>query len=208
MHRHANRHMDGATDDGAFHRRFDNVEKFVKDLDNPDRDAWQKPDKVIEALHLDNGATVADIGAGRGYFSVRIAKRIPEGKVFAIDVESNMVRYLGERGQRDGLANHHPVLGSADAAYLSEPIDLILVVDTYHHIGHRKHYFAKLKASLKPGGRLAIIDFRANSPSGPPPEHRIPPEKATEELAAAGFVLAETHEFLPRQYFLVFRSAS
>ena len=101
-----------------------------------------------------------------------------------------------------------PVQASADAANLPEPVDLILVVDTYHHIGHRIDYFAKLKSSLRPGGRLAIIDFKADSPIGPPVEHRDPPEKVTEELAAAGFTPVESHDFLPRQYFLVFKAGS
>ncbi len=207
MDRHAGHQMDGSSDDGAFHRRFDDADKWAKDFDNPERDVWQKPDEVIEALHLESGSSVADLGAGTGYFSVRIAKRIPDGKVFAVDVEPDMVRYLGERGRGEQLANHYPILANADAANLSEPVDLILVVDTYHHIGHRKHYFAKLKSSLKPNGRLVIIDFKANSPNGPPPQHRIPSEKVTEELSEAGYALVETHEFLPRQYFLVFRDA-
>ena len=82
------------------------------------------------------------------------------------------------------------------------------MVDTYHHIGNRIDYFTKLKSSLRPGARLAIIDFRADSPIGPPVEHRISPEKVTEELAAAGFTLVESHDFLPRQYFLVFKAGS
>ena len=197
-------HMDGSSD-GAFHRRFDDAEKWAKEFDKPERDAWQKPEEVVEALHVDSASTVADVGAGTGYFAARIAKRIPEGKVFAADVEPDMVRYLGERAQRDHVANLLPVQASADAANLPEPVDLILVVDTYHHIGNRTAYFSKLKASLRPGGRLAIIDFKADSPAGPPVEHRIPPEKVTEELATAGYQFEESHDFLPRQYFLVFR---
>ncbi len=117
MHLHAGHHMDGANDDGAFHRRFDDAAKWAKDFDNPERDAWQKPDEVVEALHLASGSSVADIGAGTGYFSVRIARRIPDGKVFAVDVEPDMVRYLGERGQGEG-SQPFPVLASADAANL------------------------------------------------------------------------------------------
>ncbi len=124
------------------------------------------------------------------------------------DVEPDMVRYLGERAQREQLVNLVPVQASADAANLPEPVDLILVVDTYHHIGHRVPYFAKLKSSLRPGGRLAIVDFKADSPIGPPAEHRISPEKVTEELAAAGYKPVESQDFLPRQYFLVFEAGS
>jgi len=191
--------------DGAFHRRFDDAEKWAKEFDNPERDAWQKPEEVLDALKLQPGARVADIGAGTGYFAVRIAKRIPEGKVYATDVEPDMVRYLGERAHREHLTNLIPLQAEAGAANLPEPADLILVVDTYHHIGNRMQYFAKLKASLRPNGRLVIVDFTAESPSGPPLHHRIPPQEVAEELKAAGYAASETHKFLPRQYFLVFR---
>lgn len=192
-------------EDGAFHHRFGDAEKWAKEFDNPERDAWQKPEEVVDALKLSPRSAVADIGAGTGYFSVRIAKRIPEGKLFAADVEPDMVRYLGERARREHLANLIPVQAAADTANLPEPADLIFIVDTYHHIGNRMEYFAKLRSSLRPDGRLAIVDFKADSPSGPPAGHRIPPERVTEELKAAGYTLAETPEFLPRQYFLIFR---
>jgi SAM-dependent methyltransferase len=204
---HHGRHTDGSSD-GAFHRRFDDAEKWAKEFDKPERDAWQKPEEVVDALHLDRAASVADVGAGTGYFSVKIAKRITDGKVFAADVEPDMVRYLGERAGRERVSNLVPVQAEADAANLPEPVDLILVVDTYHHIGHRIAYFSKLKSWLRPGARLAIIDFKADSPIGPPVEHRIPPEKVTEELTAAGYTLAESHDFLPRQYFLVFKAGA
>jgi cyclopropane fatty-acyl-phospholipid synthase-like methyltransferase len=198
-------HSDHMGADGAFHRRFDDAEKWAKEFDNPERAEWQKPDEVVDALGLKPAMSVADIGAGTGYFAVRIAKRVAQGKVFAADVEPDMVRYLGERAGHERLANLVPVQAGADAANLPEPVDLILVVDTYHHIGNRTQYFAKLQASLRPGGRLVIIDFKADSPNGPPPQHRIPPEKVAEELAAAGYTLSEMHTILPRQYFLVFQ---
>jgi SAM-dependent methyltransferase len=205
-HRHG-RHMDGSSG-GAFHRRFDDAEKWAKEFDQPERDAWQKPEEVVDALHPGRAASVADVGAGTGYFSLKIARRIPEGKVFAADVEPDMVRYLGERAAREHVSNLVPVQAEADAANLPEPVDLVLVVDTYHHIGRRIAYFSKLKSSLRPGARLAIIDFKADSPIGPPVEHRIPPGKVTEELTAAGYTLAESHDFLPRQYFLVFKAGA
>jgi ubiquinone/menaquinone biosynthesis C-methylase UbiE len=204
MGAHHGDHM-GPSPDGAFHRRFNDAAKWAKKFDDPERDAWQKPEEILDALHLDRGAKVADLGAGTGYFSVRIAKRIPDGKLFAADVEPDMVKYLGERAKREHLTNLTPVQSSADASNLPEPVDVILVVDTYHHIGYRSQYFAKLKGSLRPMGRLAIVDFKADSPDGPPVEHRIPPEKVEQELNAAGYSLVETHKFLPRQYFLVFQ---
>ena len=146
---------------GAFHHRFEDAEKWAKEFDNPERDTWQKPEEILDALHLQRTSLVADIGAGTGYFSVRIAKRIPEGKIFAADIEPDMVRYLGERARREHLINLVPVQASADAVNLPEPVDVALVVDTYHHISNRTQYFAKLKSSLRPGGRLVIVDFKA-----------------------------------------------
>jgi SAM-dependent methyltransferase len=198
----------GASGDAStegFHRRFNDAEKWAKEFDNPERDAWQKPDELLDALHLQPTIRVADIGAGTGYFSARLAKRLPEGKIFAADVEPDMVHYLGARAEREHLANLTPVQGRADTANLPEPVDLILVVDTYHHIDDRTRYFAALRSSLRPGGRLVIVDFKADSPNGPPAKHRIAPEKVTQELAAAGFTLADKIEFLPRQYGLVFK---
>jgi SAM-dependent methyltransferase len=213
-HDHTGHHMDrdggqsdasGRASTEGFHRRFNDAEKWAKEFDNPERDAWQKPEEVLDALHLQATSLVADIGAGTGYFSARIAKRVPEGKVFAADVEPAMVRYLAARAEREHLANLTPVQARADAANLPEPVDLIVVVDTYHHIDDRTRYFAALQSSLRPGGRLLIIDFKADSPNGPPAQHRIPPERVTHELAAAGYALTEKFEFLPRQYGLMFK---
>ena len=200
---HRGDHM-GPSPDGAFHRRFDDANKWAKEFDNSERDAWQKPEELLDALHLQPDARVADLGAGTGYFSMRIAKRVPEGKIFAADVEPDMVHYLGERAEREHLTNLTPIQASPDKANLPEPVNVILVVDTYHHIGYRPQYFANLKSSLRHKGRLVIVDFKPDSPSGPPVQHRILPEKVTEELNAAGYSLVETHTFLPRQYFLVF----
>ena len=197
-------HQMNGPSDGAFHHRFEDAEKWAKEFDNPERDAWQKPEEILDALHLQRTSLVADIGAGTGYFSVRIAKRIPEGKIFAADIEPDMVRYLGERARREQLINLVPVQASADAVNLPEPVDVALVVDTYHHIGNRTQYFAKLKSLLRPAGRLVIVDFKADSPNGPPVRHRISPERVTQELKAAGYTLVDTLQFLPRQYCLIF----
>ena len=174
-------------------------------IDDPERDAWQKPHAVIEALALKPDAVVADLGAGTGYFSARLANMLPKGTVYAVDVEPEMVKYLGERAKREGLKNLKPVVASADDARLPVKVDLILLVDVYHHIENRDGYFRRLAASLKPGGRLAVIDFRLDSPEGPPKAARIAPEKVKAELSAAGYALQSEHGFLPRQYFLVFQ---
>jgi SAM-dependent methyltransferase len=204
-HKHTGEHGLSGGSDRGFHRSFGGAERWAKEFDDPARDAWQKPDQVLDALNLEQNALVADLGAGTGYFSVRIARRVPEGKVFAIDIEPDMVRYLRDRAQQERLDRLVPVLATAAAPNLPEPVDLVLVVDTYHHIDNRVAYFTKLRASLRPNGLLAIVDFKADSPNGPPPEHRISPEKVTAELDAAGYALVAAHLFLPRQYFLVFQ---
>jgi cyclopropane fatty-acyl-phospholipid synthase-like methyltransferase len=192
---------------GGFHHSFSQAELWAKEFDDPRREAWQKPDQVLDALGLDRNALVADIGAGTGYFSMRLAKRVPDGKVFAVDVEPDMLRYLGERAHREHLNNVIPVVANDASPNIPEPVDVILVVDTYHHIDDRRAYFAGLRKSLRPQGRLAIVDFKLDSPEGPPPAHRISAERVTEELKAAGYSLVTAHAFLPRQYFLVFTAS-
>jgi SAM-dependent methyltransferase len=184
---------------------FGDAEKWAHVFDDPERDAWQKPHEVIKALALKPNAAVADIGAGTGYFSARIASMVPRGSVYAVDLEPDMVRYLGERAKRDNLANLKSIQGRPDDARLPAPVDVVLLVDVYHHIENREGYFRKLAASLRPSGRLAVIDFRLDSPEGPPKEARIAPEQVKAELAKAGYQLAKEYQFLPRQYFLVFR---
>jgi predicted methyltransferase len=183
---------------------FGDAEKWAHVFDDPERDAWQKPHQVIEALGLRPDAVIADIGAGTGYFAVRFANMVPAGKVYAVDVEPDMVRYLAERAKKEKRPNLVAVKGAAGDPRLPEKADLVVLVDVYHHIEQRERYFRALAASLKPGGRVAVIDFRMDSPSGPPKSARVAPERVKAELAAAGYALSEEHGFLPRQYFLVF----
>ena len=186
---------------------FQGAEHWAHVFDDPARDAWQKPHEVIRALRLRPDALVADIGAGTGYFSARLARMLPKGKVYAVDVEPDMVRYLGERAEREGLKNLRPIRASQSETNLPEPVDLALLVDVYHHIDDRVRYFENLKNSLKADGRVAIIDFRMDSADGPPRAARIPPEQVKREMASAGYALVEEPGFLPNQYFLVFTSS-
>jgi cyclopropane fatty-acyl-phospholipid synthase-like methyltransferase len=209
-HGHAHPHAHGSHPDHGhprddhFHKRFEDAEQWATVFEDPARDAWQKPAAVIDALALVPSAKVADLGAGTGYFAVRVARRVPQGVVYAVDVEPDMVRYLGERAAREGLRNLQPLLATASDAKLPEPVDVVLVVDTYHHIGERVGYFSRLAQSLRPGGRLVIIDFTQQSPIGPPAQHRISPERVADELRAAGYAQTAAHDVLPHQYFLVF----
>jgi ubiquinone/menaquinone biosynthesis C-methylase UbiE len=185
---------------------FSGAEHWAEVFDDPSRDIWQKPHEVIEALALKPDAAVADIGAGTGYFSVRLAHFLPRGRVYAVDIEPDMVKYLAERAKREGADNVTAVAGTADDARLPGKVDLVLMVDTYHHIGQREDYFRKLAKSFKPGGRIAIIDFNANSKIGPPPAQRIAAKRVLAEMVKAGYVLQGEHSFLPNQYFLVFQA--
>ena len=186
---------------------FGDAEKWAHVFDDPKRDEWQKPHEVIQALALKPGAAVADIGAGTGYFAARLANMLGKGRVYAADVEPDMVKYLAKRAKDEHLPNMIPVTAAPGDARLPAKVDLILLVDVYHHIDERERYFRKLRAALKPGGRVAVIDFRLDSPEGPPKDVRIAPEAVKAELAKAGYRLAEEHRFLPRQYFLVFTPA-
>ena len=177
----------------------------AKAFDDPARDAWQMPGRVIEALGLAPTAAVADIGAGTGYFSVRLAKAVPSGTVYAVDVEASMLDHIRKRATGEHLTNVTTVLAAPDSPKLPKPVNVILIVDTYHHIPSRVAYFRGLKSSLLPGGRVAIVDFKKESPDGPPPEFRFTPEQIAGEMKQAGFVVDGRHDFLPRQLFLVFK---
>jgi ubiquinone/menaquinone biosynthesis C-methylase UbiE len=183
---------------------FADVERYAKAFDDPARDAWQMPDRVIAELGLRAGQSVADIGAGTGYFTMRLAKSAAAPKVYAVDIEKSMLEHIQHRAMAEGLKNVTTVLGGADRTNLSEPVDVVLIVDTYHHIPNRVAYFTALKKQLKPGGRLAIVDFKKDAPDGPPVEFRFTPDQISGELGKAGFTLQAQHDFLPRQMYLIY----
>ena len=184
--------------------RFDDADAWAARFEDPKREGWQKPAEVIAALALAPDAKVADIGSATGYFPVRFAKALPKGRVYGVDVESSMVDYLNKRADQEQLTNLTSHLAAFADAKIPEPVDLILMVNTYHHIEARPAYFKKLAASLKPGGRLAIIDFRRASKMGPGPAEKIPPEQVEAELKEAGYQKVQSFDFLPEQFFVVF----
>ena len=198
----AQQHQPGQPD--HMQHKFDDPAKYAKSFDDPARDKWQMPDRVIAALGLKPAMSVADIGAGTGYFTSRLAK-VAGVAVFAADIEPKMVDYLKGRAAQEKLASVTPVLASANSPNLPQPVDVILVVDTYHHLPNRPAYFRELRKSLKPGGRIAIVDFRKDAPDGPPAHFRFTPQQIESEMKDAGYQLDATHDFLPRQHFLIFR---
>jgi ubiquinone/menaquinone biosynthesis C-methylase UbiE len=162
----------------------------------------------VAALGLRPGQCVADLGAGTGYFSRLLSAAVgPGGAVLAADPEPNLVAHLRDRAEREGTANVVPVLASPDNPRLpAGRVDLVLIVDTYHHIDGRRSYMRDLNRALRPPGRVAVIDWQKRPlPVGPEMDHKLAREQVVEEMEAAGYRLAEEPTFLPYQYFLIFQ---
>jgi cyclopropane fatty-acyl-phospholipid synthase-like methyltransferase len=179
-------------------------------LESADRAEWQKPEEVIAALALTPGDRVCDVGAGPGYFTLRLARAVgPTGKVYAIEAEPWMVDVLRGRVAEAGLANVTPVLATDALGLPPEPVDRVLIVNAYHHFESGVAYLRALAGCLRPGGTIVNVDFDASAegePSiGPPPELRISRERFLEAATAAGLGLAEERTFLPYQYYLSLR---
>lgn len=182
---------------------FADAERWSQVFDDPERDAWQMPAELVAALELEPGSTVADIGAGTGYFNPHLSAAVgPEGRVIAVDIEQSLVDWMTERAEREGTANVEARLGATDDPGLQPgEADVVLLVDTYHHVGDRVAYFARLREAVPPGGRLVIVDFKPGDlPVGPPESHRIPQEKVVAELEAAGWAEVGSLELLPYQF--------
>lgn len=188
----------------GFHHRFDDPQRWSQVFDDPARDAWQRPDEVVRWLALAPTARVADIGAGTGYFAVRLARAVSNGRVWAEDIEPSLVAHMQQRFTRENITNAFASLGTPESPMLAEPVDLVLVVDTYHHISNRPAFFQAVRGRLRPGGRVVIVDFREDSPMGPPREHRLAPAQVTREMTDAGFRAGPTLDTLPNQYVLSF----
>jgi ubiquinone/menaquinone biosynthesis C-methylase UbiE len=184
------------------------LDSYIKHLADPGRDAWQKPDEVVAALRLRPGQVACDVGAGPGYFTLRLARAVgPAGRVYAVDVEPKIVDALRERLAGSGLRNVTPVLGLADDPMLpAAACDVVLIVDTYHHFPERVAYLGRLARALRPGGRIANVDYHKRpTPVGPPLDHRLSREVFLGEAQSAGLVVAEEPTFLPHQYFVILR---
>jgi predicted methyltransferase len=186
------------------------VERWAKEFDSPEREAWQKPDEVVALLQLATGMKVADIGAGTGYFEARLSRAVgPTGSVLALDVEDGMVQFLDARAKREGLANvRASKVAFDDPKLAAASVDRVLIVDTWHHIDGREAYSAKLRDALVPGGFVAIVDFTMEAKQGPPKEHRLLPELVKKELESAGLVGEIASETLPDQYVVLGRKAA
>lgn len=189
--------------------RFEDAERWAQRFEAPGRDGWQRPQEIIELLVDRDDLVIADIGSATGYFPVRFAKAVPNGRVVGLDIEQSMTDFLTKRAAEEGLTNVEAFTVAMDDPGLAsrEPRpDLVFVCNTYHHIEAREAYFRKVREDLKPGARLAIVDFWPHSDKGPPKRHKLAPELVTQELEAAGWALKTRYEELPDQYVLVFEA--
>ncbi len=192
------------------HGNPDDLASYVSKMEAPDRDVWQKPAEILRALRVEPGQVVCDIGAGPGYFALRLSLEVgPRGAVYAVDVEARMLEVLRNRIEKSGVSNVVPALGPpSDPLIPGDSCDLILGVDTFHHFPDGVAYLRRLARSLRKGGRLVNIDFHKRElPVGPPVEHKVSRDEFLTFAQSAGLVLKAEHSFLPYQYFLVFQAS-
>ena len=176
-------------------------------LDRPERIEEEQPDRALDVLKIAKGAVVADVGAGSGYMTAKLASRVgPAGKVYAVDIQPEMLRLLGLRLKQQNIVNVVPVQGEVNDPRLpADTLDLELMVDVYHEFSEPQTMLRHLRAALKPDGRLVLLEYRKEDPSIPiRPEHKMSVSEAKQELEAEGFTLSQVNESLPRQHILVF----
>jgi SAM-dependent methyltransferase len=190
---------------GDPHRPFAESGTYIEHLERPDRAAWQRPDEVVAALRLRGDETVVDVGAGSGYFTFRLARALPRGKVVAVDVDPEMVRHVRRRAEEEGVANVQAVIAAAADPSVDPSADLVFACNVLHHVGDRDAWLGRLFAAMRPGARLVVLEFKEGKlPVGPPEAVKIPAARLGAMLRGAGFSLTtEDRELLPYQTFLV-----
>jgi cyclopropane fatty-acyl-phospholipid synthase-like methyltransferase len=187
--------------DGMKHS-FEDAQRWSAIFDAEDRDSWQKPQEVVEQMAIEPGMTVADLGAGTGYFLARLAHAVGDrGKVLGLDVEPAMVEFINRRGAEQGWTNVEARLIPGDDPGLApDSVDRVLIVNTWHHLGSRPAYSRRLGESLRAGGAIFVVDYTLESPDGPAKEYRLPPEQIVQELQAGGLRAEILDEDLPHQF--------
>lgn len=178
-------------------------------LEAPDREDWQKPEQIMDSLRIAEGSAVADLGAGSGWFTIRLAKRVgPNGVVYAEDIQLPMVEFIGERARRENLRWIKTIVGTATDPNLPAPVDAVLIVDTYHEVDDPITFFKNAAQYLKPQGRIGVVDFLPGGGGpGPAPEDRPDPEAVTAAARAAGLRLVKREDIPPFVFLLVFERA-
>ena len=175
-------------------------------LEGPDRDAWQEPELIMDALGIFDGAVVADVGAGGGWFTVRLAQRVgPNGLVYAEDIQPQMIESINRRVRRAGLTNVQAIIGTPSNPMLPGPIDALLMVEVYSQVEDPVTLLRNVMPRLKPGGRVGIVEYRLDGGGpGPPLHERVEPETVIRDAQAAGFRLLAREDEFRYQYLLVF----
>ena len=200
-HDHEHPHPHHSHGAGGQHHGFVDAEAWTKVFDDPARDEWQRPDDVLRALELEPAMTVADIGAGTGYFAVRLARAVPRGEVIATDLEPDMVRFLEERARREQLSNLRAIQATpSDSGLAASSVHRILIVHVWHHLADRAEYARHLAAALRPGGRVLVVDFSPGAHRGPPASIRVAPEEIIAVLESAGLAASVSAIAPPDQY--------
>jgi ubiquinone/menaquinone biosynthesis C-methylase UbiE len=177
-------------------------------LVRPEREAEEHPDQALDLLKIQKGSTVADIGAGAGYFTLRLAERVgPSGVVYGEDIQPGMLDLLRKNMRKRRLTNVRAVLGTIDDPKLpKESLDLVLLVDVYHEFSEPEKMLERIRESLKPGGRLVLLEYRAEDPAVPiRPEHKMTVKQVRDEVEPEGFRFDQAIEKLPQQHIIVFR---
>jgi SAM-dependent methyltransferase len=174
-------------------------------LEGPDREAWQRPQQIMDVLLIGEESIVADLGAGGGWFTIRLARRAINGRVYAEDIQREMIEAINRRVEREGLKNVRPILGTASDPALPQPVDAVLIVDAYHEMDDPVVLLRNVAKSLKPNGRLGIVDFTKDGGGpGPTMEERVDPERVIRDAKSAGLRLHSRPTFLRYQYLLIF----
>ena len=181
--------------------------EYLGQLEGPDRDAWQRPDQIMDALQIGENSVVADLGAGGGWFTVRLAHRVgPNGRVYAEDIQPQMIESMQRRRDREGLPNVETVLGTAvDPKLPAGSLDAVLIVDAYHEMEQPVALLKNVAKALKPGGTIGIVNFKKDGGGpGPDMDERVDAEKVVDDARAAGLELRKRENFLRYQYLLTF----
>lgn len=187
------------------HHGFQGIERWVNHLNNPEREKKQLPDEIIAKLQLQSNDVIIDLGAGTGYFAIRIAQAYPQVRVIAADAEPEMIAYLKDQAKQRQLDNLEPITIDPAKPNLPVKANLALIVDTLHHIPNRVEYLKHLKGNMLRGSRIAVIDYPLESIEGPPADHRISMAEVVDALKQVGYALEQDLKFLPNQYFLIFK---
>jgi arsenite methyltransferase len=186
---------------------FKEVQKYIEFLERKDRELWQKPDAVIKELALKGTEKIADVGAGSGYFTFRLSKELSKGRVYAIDIEPEMIRHIHHKAISRKIQNIEVIFSTPDNPNIPEDVDLVFICDILHHVKNKGDWLKALFSQMKNDSKLVLIEFKEGKlPEGPPEDIKIPLGKMVSITTNAGFVnLKQNDELLPYQYYLEFK---